>query len=152
MRVSWKEILTITGLSALSSACKMLVIPVLLLVACNVIDYGTALIACKMNGKKWDSNTGIKGIIKKVLMWLLVIVGVLFDELLLYASNTIGISLPFNFLIGCVVACWLICNEMISILENIKTCGVGLPPFLEPLIKSTQEKVEEKVGGEKINE
>lgn len=144
MKMSWKEIIAISGIGALSSAYKMLVIPVLLLVSCNVIDYITALTACKMQGKKWDSNTGIKGIVKKVLMWLLVIVGVMFDELLLYASHAIGISLPFNFFIGCVVACWLICNEMISILENIKTCGVSLPPFLEPLIKTTQEKIEQK--------
>lgn len=145
---SWKEILAITGLSALSSAFKMLVIPVLLLVSCNVIDYATALIACKMQGKKWDSNTGIKGIVKKVLMWLLVCVGVIFDQVLVYASTVIGLQLPFNFLIGCVVTIWLICNELISILENIKTCGVALPPFLEPLIKTTKEKVEKKAGGE----
>lgn len=81
-------------------------------------------------------------------MWLLVCVGVVFDELLLYASKTIGFKLPFQFFVACVVAMWLICNEMISILENIKTCGVSLPPFLEPLIKTTQEKVEEAGGKE----
>lgn len=149
MKYSWKEIVAITGISAVSSVYRMLVVPVLLLVISNVIDYATALIACKMNGKKWDSGTGIKGIVKKVLMWLLVVVAVVFDELLLYASRTIGLQLPFQFLIGCIVAIWLICNELISILENIKTCGVALPPFLEPLIKSTQEKVEEKAKGDK---
>lgn len=148
MKFSWKEFLAITGIGALSSAYKMLVAPILMLVTCNIIDYTTALIACKMTGKQWDSNVGIKGIVKKVLMWLLVCVGVVFDELLLYASKTIGFKFPFQFFVGCVVAMWLICNEMISILENIKTCGVSLPPFLEPLIKTTQEKVEETGGKE----
>lgn len=127
-----------------SAALGTLYIPVLLLVSANVIDYITALIACKMQGKPWDSNVGIKGICKKVLMWLLVVVGAIFDELLAYASNTVGVKLPFTFLVAAVVAVWLICNELISILENIKECGVKLPPFLEPLIKTTQEQIEDK--------
>ena len=85
-----------------------------------------------------------KGIFKKVLMWLLVMVGAIFDMLIMYASEIVGIEAPFAFLIESVVAIWLICNELISILENIKDCGVKLPPFLEPIIKATQEKVEEK--------
>lgn len=148
MADKWKEIITVIGVGALSSAYKMLMIPVLLLVTANVIDYVTALIAVKMQGKKWDSDIGIKGIVKKVLMWLLVVVGAIFDELLLYASETIGVKLPFAFFIACVVAMWLICNELISILENVKRCGIALPPFLEPLIKSAQDKVEKKVKEE----
>lgn len=142
-------ILTSFGLGIISN--KILLIPVLLLVLSNIVDYVTALIAVKMQGKQWDSNTGIKGIFKKVLMWLLVVVGAIFDELVIYASNVVGIKPPFTFLIASVVAIWLVCNELISILENIKTCGVKLPPFLEPLIKATQIDVEEKVknGGQK---
>lgn len=141
--------LTSFGFGVLSN--KILVVPALLLVLSNVIDYVTALIAVKMQGKQWDSSVGIKGIFKKVLMWLLVVVGVIFDELITYASETVGIKAPFAFLISSIVAIWLICNELISILENVKACGVNLPPFLEPLIKATQTDVEEKVknGGQK---
>ena len=77
-------------------------------------------------------------------MWLLVIVGALVDQLILYAGNTVWINLPFTFLIAAVVAVWIICNELISILENIKDIGVKLPPFLQPLVTSVQKQVEEK--------
>ncbi len=130
---------------ALTAALGVLFIPILLLVTCNVIDYISALIACRMQGKKWDSSVGIKGITKKILMWFLVMVGVIFDQLLVYAIKILGKESPFNFLVACVVALWLICNELISILENIKTSGVKLPPFLEPLIKTTQEQLEDKI-------
>ena len=51
------------------------------------------------------------------------------------------------------VAIWLICNEIISILENISDIGVNLPPFLKPLIKNIQEQVEDKteIKGDKNN-
>lgn len=142
--ISWQSVLAASGLGLFASTYKMLLIPALLLVTCNVIDYITALIACKMQGKKWDSEIGIKGIFKKVLMWLLVIVGVVFDELIRYAGDVVGFDLKISFLVACIVAIWLILNELISILENIKTCGVKLPPFIEPLIKTTQEKIEKK--------
>ena len=63
-------------------------------------------------------------------MWLLVVVGAVIDQLLLYASQTAGITLPFTFLVACIVAIWIICNEIISILENIKDMGGAIPAFL----------------------
>lgn len=77
-------------------------------------------------------------------MWLLVVVGVIVDELLKYASNTVGIILPFTFLVACIVAIWLVCNELISILENINDIGVKLPPFLQPIVKNIKSQVEKK--------
>lgn len=140
-----KAVIAITSFSFGILSNKLFLIPAILLVLSNVIDYVTALISLKIRGLPWDSSVGIKGIFKKVLMWLLVMVGAIFDMLIMYASEVVGIEAPFAFLIASVVAIWLICNELISILENIKDCGVKLPPFLEPIIKATQEKVEEKV-------
>lgn len=140
-----KAVIAITSFSFGILSNKLFLIPAILLVLSNVIDYVTALISLKIRGLPWDSSVGIKGIFKKVLMWLLVMVGAIFDMLIMYASEVVGIEAPFAFLIASVVAIWLICNELISILENIKDCGVKLPPFLEPIIKATQERVEEKV-------
>ena len=53
-------------------------------------------------------------------------------------------TLPFTFLVACVVAIWLICNEIISILENINDIGVTLPPFLQPIVKNLKSQVEQK--------
>lgn len=88
----------------------------------------------------------IRGIMKKVCMWLLVIVGAIIDQLLLYASQTAGITLPFTFLVACIVAIWIICNEIISILENIKDMGVTIPAFLIPLVTHVKSQVEDKVN------
>lgn len=138
------KVFFITMWSAILSVLGILAIPVLLLVSCNVIDYITGIMAAKYREQNVDSYKGIRGIAKKVCMWLLVVVGAIVDQLLKYASATVGITIPFTFLVACVVAVWLICNELISILENISDIGVNLPPFLDGIIKNLKHQVETK--------
>lgn len=126
------------------SALGILAIPVMLLITCNVIDYITGLIASKFRNQEIDSYKGIRGIAKKICMWLLVGVGVIVDQLLSYSADVAGITLPFTFLVACIVAVWLVCNEIISILENINDIGVTLPPFLQPIVKNLKKQVENK--------
>jgi len=83
-------------------------------------------------------------------MWLLIIVGALLDMLLTNTGFNIGIVLPFDFLISVIVAVWLICNEIISILENVVDIGVELPPFLAPLVKNIKKQVEDKASLEMV--
>ena len=128
--------------SIILSALGILAIPVLLLVTCNLIDYFTGIAASKFRKQQIDSYKGIRGIAKKICMWLLVGVGVIVDQLLSYSAGVIGIT--FTFLVACVVAIWLICNEIISILENINDIGVALPPFLQPIVKNLKSQVEQK--------
>ena len=52
---------------------------------------------------------------------------------------------PVTFLVACVVAMWLICNEIISILENIQDMGVNIPAFMQPLVKHIRSQVEDQV-------
>lgn len=82
----------------------------------------------------------------RIRLWLLVVVGAIIDEMLLYASTTIGWKSPVTFLIACIVAMWLICNEIISILENIQDMGVKMPAFLQPLVKHIRSQVEEQIN------
>lgn len=130
----------------LSALLGVLAIPVILMVACNIIDYATGLMASPYRKQDINSYKSIKGIIKKVNMWLLVIVGAIIDQLLIYTADTIGISMPFTYLVACIVAIWIICNEIISILENIKDMGVNIPTFLEPIVKNIKTQVEDKVA------
>lgn len=140
------KLLFITLFSAITSFLGALAIPIYILVCSNVIDYVTALYASSNRGMKISSNKGIKGIAKKVCMWLLIVVGVLLDQLLLYASGALGITLPFTFLIASIVALWLCANEIISILENIgDILGEDMPSFLLPLVKNIRNQVEDKV-------
>lgn len=129
----------------LTSLLGVLAIPVILMVLCNVIDYATGLMASPFRKEDINSYKSMKGIIKKVCMWLLVIVGAIIDQLLLYASSTFGITLPFTFLIACIVAIWIVCNELISILENVQDMGVAIPTFLDPIVKHIKSQVEDKV-------
>ena len=130
----------------LSALLGVLAVPVILLVACNVIDYVTGLMASPCRKEDIQSYKSIRGIFKKVSMWMLVVVGAIIDEMLLYASTTIGWKSPVTFLIACIVAMWLICNEIISILENIQDMGVNIPAFLQPLVKHIRSQVEERIN------
>ena len=142
-----------TGIFALiSSVLGVLAVPVLLMVSCNVLDYATGLMASTYRSQDINSYKSIRGIMKKVCMWLLVIVGAVIDQLLLYASQTAGITLPFTFLVACIVAIWIICNEIISILENIKDMGVAIPAFLLPIVEHVKSQVEDKANIDKDSE
>ena len=137
--------ITLLG-SFLTSIFGALAIPVLLLVASNVIDYITGLIASKYRHEDINSYKSIRGIYKKVCMWLLVVVGAIVDEMIKYGGHAVGIKIPFTFLIACIVALWLICNEIISIVENLKDIGVPIPKFFLPLVKNIRTQVEDKVN------
>lgn len=140
----------VTGVAAfLSALLGTLYIPVLLMILCNIIDYATGLMAAKNRPDGGISSyRSIKGIKKKVSMWLLVVVGAIMDQLLLYASQTIGIKIPVTFLIACVVAIWIICNEIISILENMVDIGIQIPSFLLPLVKNIKTQTEHIAGSD----
>lgn len=140
----------VTGVAAfLSALLGTLYIPVLLMILCNIIDYATGLMAAKNRPDGGISSyRSIKGIKKKVSMWLLVVVGAVMDQLLLYASQTIGIKIPVTFLSACVVAIWIICNEIISILENMIDIGIQIPSFLLPLVKNIKSQTEHFAGSD----
>ena len=142
----------ITGVAgALSSLLGVLYIPVLMLVACNIIDYITGLMAAPYRKDGGISSyKSIRGITKKVSMWILVVVGSMLDQMLAYAATTLGWKSQATYLIACLVAIWIICSEIISILENVQDIGVPLPKWMLPLVKNIKSqadngiKVEEK--------
>ena len=82
-------------------------------------------------------------------MWLLVVVGGVMDWLVTYAANNIGIQLKVSFVCAIVVCAWLMCNEIISVLENMIDIGVKLPPFLMKLAKRIRGDIEKKADTEK---
>lgn len=135
----------IAVISALMSWLGILAIPVFLLVGCNVIDYFTGICAAKYRTEHISSYKGIRGIIKKVCMWLLVVIGAWIDILINYAIHTADIELTIPFIVATVVAVWLVVNEIISILENMIDIGVDMPPFLLPLVKNIKKKTEDTV-------
>jgi phage-related holin len=45
-----------------------------------------------------------------------------------------------------VVAVWIVCNELISILENMVDIGVDIPAFLMPIVKHIKKTVEDEAA------
>lgn len=140
------QVLVTAVISALMSRLGILAVPVFLLVGCNVIDYLTGLQAAPYRTQTVSSYKGIRGIIKKVCMWILVLVGACMDILINYAAECAGLQISLPFIVAVVVAVWLILNEIISILENIIDIGVPMPPFLLPIVKHIKQAVEDKAA------
>lgn len=145
------KVLIVAGFSALTSFLGVLAIPVYILVTANIIDYATGIMAAPSRGEVKSSQKGRRGIVKKISMWLLVLVGALLDSLIIHTSATLGITVPFTYLIACVVSLWLCANEIISILENISDIlGDDMPKFLLPIVKNIRSQVEDKVNNGEV--
>lgn len=135
----------IAVISALMGWLGILAVPVFLLLACNIMDYITGLCASKpRNDGGISSYKSIKGIAKKIFQYMLIALGVIMDVLINYAMECAGIEITIPFIVGTVVAVWLITNEIISILENMIDIGVAMPPFLLPLVKYIRQQTENK--------
>ena len=126
----------------LSASFGALLVPIFLLVALNVIDYITGLMAAHKRKQVISSYKSISGIAKKICMWLLVVVGAFIDMLLDYLAAGMGWTLPFGYAVGALVCVWLVANEVISIIENMADIGVAVPPFILPVIKWIKGKAE----------
>lgn len=103
---------------------------IMVLVAFMVVDYITGLIKGWYT-KQLSSNVGLKGIARKFLILLVLMVAVLLDRLL----NT-------GTWVFRTLACYFyIANEGISILENVVVLGLPVPKQLkEALIQLTESK------------
>ena len=137
-------------LAAINSFLGNLAVPVYVLLACNIIDYLTAIIAAPKRGERVDSLKGFQGLKKKVLMYLLIAVGWLIDTLVNYAAQQVRPDFRQPYIVAVVVALWLAFNEMLSIIENVADADGPVPPFLRKLIKNLKKKTEDvtETGGD----
>lgn len=136
------KMVVVVAFTALSGWLGILAVPVVLLFILATFDYITGLAAAKYRGNKISSYKGFQGIMKKVCLFYLIAVGAILDYTLLFASQYIGVDTRVNFVIASFVAVWLICNEIISILENMKDMNVNFPPFLEKLTQNIRTQME----------
>ena len=99
------------------------------LIALMALDYVTGVLKSIYN-KKLSSEIGIKGIIRKVLM--LIVIGVTW-----LIQNNLGIPA-----IREMVIMFFIANESISLLENIAQMGIKIPNKLTSILLQLREKEE----------
>lgn len=139
---------TVTAaVAAFFSFFGLLAVPLCLLVPCMVIDWFTGIASSKVQGIKITSDVSFKGIVKKMSMLVLVFVGWALDVLITYVIETTGLQIMLPNIIACIVAVWLVLNELISITENVSVLGVDVP-FLKPIMHLIKDKVEETVKTE----
>lgn len=134
-------------IAAFFSFFGLLAVPLLLLPLCNIIDWVTGIAASKIQKVKITSEESYIGIVKKVSMYLLIIVGWVLDLLIEYIMTNMSITLVLPKIVACFVAVWLVLNELISITENIDVIGVHVP-FLSPIMHLIKDKVEDAADTE----
>ena len=120
-----------------------LIVPVIILAAVMLIDYGSGIAKAWITGTV-SSRVGIMGIVKKVGYLGVVAAGAAVDWVLKYFALTMGAKFTVDFVFALPVIIWLIINECISILENVSACGAPVPGFLLKAIGGLKSKVEEE--------
>ena len=108
------------------------------------IDYVTGVVAAAIN-KCLDSEIGWKGIVRKAGVIILTVVCMLVDYVAATLSNGAGFEFPLKGLVTIMVCCWLIGNELLSILENLGNMGVPFPAFLKKLFAKFKDTAENMV-------
>lgn len=133
------------ALGALSSYFLRLLIPLIVLLLVMLLDYVTGMVKAWIKGEL-SSRIGVRGIIKKVCYLVIVVVAGIMDWLISDGLQSIGVAYKLPFLLGAIVAVWLIINELISILENVAAAGGPVPAWLTKLLSHIKGTVEAKAG------
>ena len=139
-------------MGAFFSFFGMLAIPLLLLIGANITDWITGILACKYRGEKLTSEKSFNGIVKKNGCYILVFIGFMVDVLLQYCIRNLGLPIMLPEIFACITAVWLVCSEIISILENLIDIGVLMPPFLKPIIERILHETENSIEINKSKE
>ncbi|MGZ0086809.1 phage holin family protein [Caldibacillus thermoamylovorans] len=103
---------------------------VVVLVALVVVDYMTGMIASALEGKL-SSQVGFRGIIRKLLMFVLVA-----------AAHLVDLAIGWNMhIIRDAIVFFYIANEFISIVENAGRAGVPIPAVLRKAIELLKDEI-----------
>lgn len=125
----------------------IIIVPLIVLCVVMVIDYITGMISAWKN-TELSSKKGLFGIVKKVCYVSLVCVGMGVDWLIYSGMKQIGVDVNYTIFFGVLVTVWLVINELISILENLKNIGVPLPDFLLKVVKRLKVSTENRIESE----
>lgn len=106
-------------------------IAIAILIIFMVLDYLTGVIVAYQN-RTLNSEVGFKGLIKKCMILVILIVAVMLDRLL----NT------GTWVFRTLVCYFYIANEGISLLENISNLGVKIPGKLKDALEQLNKEDE----------
>ena len=133
-------------IKALAAACGAVIsfftgIPVIMwvLIAMMTLDYVTGLmtgmmgVSSKTEGGKLSSRAAFDGLMRKIMIFLVVILSVLVDLAVQY-----GAGVTFNAVTGA-TCLWFIASEGVSVLENAAELGVPIPGILRKALELLQD-------------
>lgn len=83
----------------------------------------------RINNKE-NSKAGIKGALKKLGYWLMIMVAFGTSAAFVEIGNTIGVNLGVTTLLGWFVLASLLVNEIRSVCENFTEMGIKVPRIL----------------------
>ncbi len=95
----------------------------------NVVDFITGWMKSRLN-KKENSTKGLKGVLKKLGYWIMIMIAFSASVLFIEIGNTLGVDLGITTLLGWFVLASLAINELRSIVENLVEAGYNIPNIL----------------------
>lgn len=107
---------------------------IIVLVAMVSIDYVTGVISAGIR-HELTSEAGFKGLLKKVVIFMIVAVGALIDRIIPATNEAVRTA----------VCMYYIANEGLSILENASEMGLPLPNVLKKMLGQIGSEVEDDV-------
>ena len=109
----------------------------MVLVCCMALDYCTGVVRAFIN-KEVSSDIGLKGIARKAVILIVLIVAVLLDRLL----NT------GTWVFRTIVCYFYIANEGISLLENCAGLGLPVPESIQNALVQLKDGEKKELKGE----
>ncbi|BDG46080.1 phage holin family protein [Parageobacillus sp. KH3-4] len=130
-----QKYMSMLGVSFVGSFVSFLIggvdLLVIILLCFVIADYVTGLIASAIEGKL-SSQVGFRGIVRKILVFVLVAASHLLDIAIGWGNHFIRDAIIFFYII----------NEFISIVENVGRAGVPLPSFLRKAIELLKDETD----------
>lgn len=134
----------ITAAAALFNRVPTLLILFMIAV---VVDYLTGWIKAAFFLKEWSSKTGLQGIIKKAMYFVLIGVAFMVGYGIKELGVQIGFNLGFSIYIGWYTVAVLLINELTSILENLYVIMPdNVPVWLVKILKIADNKLDNKIN------
>ena len=109
------------------------------LVIAVALDYISGIIKAFIN-KELSSKIGVKGLLKKVGVFIIVALAVLIDKV----TGESG-------MVRTLVIYYFVANEGLSIIENLGEAGLPIPDVIKKALKSLKDQSKGKSNGKKLS-
>lgn len=111
------------------------------------VDYLTGCIKSAVFLNEWNSKTGLQGIVKKAMYFVLIAVAFLVGYSIQEIGIQLGIELSISMYIGWYTVAVMLINEFTSILENLYVIIPDkIPVWLIKALKVSDDKLEHRIN------